>query len=253
MEKVRQIGIITKGLVYAIVGILTLLAAVGMGGSVSGKNEVVGFLQDQIFGKIIVVIVAVGLLFYALFRLYSSFSGKNIDNDKSGYLKRIGYFFSGLIYGSLSISILFSAFASSSGGDSKESATRMVLNQDGGQWILYLVALIIFGVGIYQFYKGFSHKYLEDIDKHGSVESMDLLKKSGRYGHIARGISFGIFAWFVFVAAKEQNADAIRGIEGMFNFLRSFDWGDVLMGLMAAGFILYGIFQYFLARHSKLY
>ena len=254
IEAIRKSGIITKGFIYFLVGILTLFSALNMGGKVSGKNEVISFLKDQTFGNILLVIIAVGLAFYAFWRFYSAFlDGKNEGSDKTGILKRIGYFFSGLIYGSLAVSIISSLLNSTSNNSSKESAVAMLINNDGGIWILYLLAIILLGVGIYQFYKGYSYKFLDDINKKGNVESESLLKKSGLFGHVARGVSFAIFAFFVYKAASEKNANAVKGIQEMFNFLRDFSWGNILMGLMAIGFILYGIYQYFLATNSSQY
>jgi len=254
MEKVRKFGIISKGVFYATVGILTILAAIGIGGKVSGKNGVINFLQEQTFGSIILVILAVGLLLYTIYRIFSAFTSNNSDDDSSEVLKRIGYFVSGLIYGALAVSILTSVGSSSSGGsNSKQNLAQTVLSQDWGDIAMYILAAILVGVGIYQFYKGYSGKFMEKFNNYGTVESTDLLKKSGKYGLIARGFSFFIFAWFVAVAAYENNSDAVRGIGGMFDFLRGFSWGNILMGLMALGFVLYGIFQYFLARYSSLY
>ena len=106
MENIRKIGIITKGVIYSLIGILTFLAAINYRGQVSGKNKVIGFLEQQTFGQILVIIIASGLLLYALWRFYSAFlDGKNEGSDKKGILKRIGYFISGSIYTLLSISI----------------------------------------------------------------------------------------------------------------------------------------------------
>jgi hypothetical protein len=252
METVRKIGIITKGFIYSLVGILTFLAAINYGGQVSGKNKVIGFLEQQTFGQTLVIIIASGLLLYALWRFYSAFfDGKNEGSDKKGILKRIGYFISGTIYTLLSISIFTKTPNSSN--SSRTEATEMLINNEGGIILLYVIGIILFLVGVYQFYKGYSNKFLKEIENTGKVESKNILKKSGKYGHIARGISFGIFGFFEVVAASQKNAEAIKGLEGMFNYLQSYKWGNILMGLMAVGFFAYGVYQYFLARYSSLY
>jgi len=256
IEKIRKAGIITKGVLYAMVGILTLMAAINAGGQIAGKNAVINYLQNQTFGQILVVILSIGLIFYALWRLSSAFlDTKGEGSDNKAYLKRTGYFISGLIYGSLGVSTLISTLGSSSGssGNKKESIVASVLNLSYGQTILYVVAAIFLGVGFYQFYKGFKKKFLEDIDNRGSVESDTVLENSGRIGFIARGISFAIFAWFIYRASSENNADAVRGIEGMFSYLNQLSYGTIIMALMAIGFIAYGVYQYFLARYSNLY
>lgn len=86
METIRKIGIITKGVIYSLIGILTFLAAINYRGQVSGKNKVIGFLEQQTFGQILVIIIASGLLLYALWRFYSAFlDSKNEGSDKKEF------------------------------------------------------------------------------------------------------------------------------------------------------------------------
>ncbi|PQJ78131.1 DUF1206 domain-containing protein [Polaribacter porphyrae] len=253
LETIRKIGIITKGIIYTLVGLLTLLASLNLGGKISGKDGVINFLEEQNFGQVIVLALGVGLIMYALWKMYAAFwDGKNEGSSKKGILIRIGYFISGLIYGALASSVLFSSVSSTS-GNTRTEAVKTLLQQDSGVLALYLIGIILFFVGIYQFYKGYSGKFLEDIENVRNIESKDILKKSGKYGHMARGVSFTLFAFFVFVAASQKNAQAIKGLKDMFNFLQNFSWGNILMGIMALGFVFYGLYQYFLAKYSSLY
>ena len=249
IEKIRKTGVITKGIIYTLVGLLTLLAALNLGGKVAGKNEVIQFLEKQPFGIFLLYAIAIGLLLYAIWRLYSAFLDiKNEGSNKQGLAKRVGYFISGLIYGALSISLF-----TSSSNNSKQSLTETVLNINGGVIILFKTSLILAGVGCYQIYKGYSNSFLEEINQNTESKTNKVLKQAGTYGHISRGISFIIFAIFVFTAANQENANAIKGLEGMFNYLQSFSLGNIVMGIVAIGFIFYGIYQYFLARYSSVY
>ena len=254
IENIRKIGIFTKGTLYASLGILTLLAALGIGGKVSGKSEVISFFQEQTFGFIILILLAAGLVCYAAWKLYAAFlDGKAEGQDSAGIAKRIGYFISGLLYGSLAVSIILRVIGNSANGNTKQEATATLLQSESGIVLLYVVAIVLFSVGVYQIYKGYNQKFLEDINMSSSKNSKELLSKIGTTGFIARGVSFLIFAFFVFTALQTDESQKIRGIQGVFNFLQSFSWGTVLMAFMAAGFICYGIYEYFLARYSALH
>ncbi|MEL6924589.1 MAG: DUF1206 domain-containing protein, partial [Bacteroidota bacterium] len=255
IEKIRKTGLLTKGFVYVLIGLLTLLAVLNVGGQVAGKSKLIGFLKDQPFGKFLLLLLTLGLLCYAAWRLCSAFlDTKNEGTDKKALARRTAWFFSGLAYAAFGISALRSAFGNGgSGGDNKEQLVGTLLNQSYGELVLYVVAAIFAGVAVYQFYKGASKKFMEEIDEMGSIESSEALEKSGMLGYIARGVAFAIFAFFIIRASIEQNANNIRGVEGLFNFLHQQAWGNVLMGLMAFGLLCYGVFQYFLARYSKIY
>ncbi|QNM86958.1 DUF1206 domain-containing protein [Polaribacter pectinis] len=251
---VRKTGIITKGIVYSLIGVLTFLAAINFGGKISGKNEVITFLQEQLFGAILLIILSLGLYAYSFWKFYSAFlDGKKEGTDKAGILKRIGYFFSGLIYGFFSTSIILKVFSLSSNSNTKQSVTQNLMSSNGGVIILYIVAVILAAVGIYQIYKGYTKSFLDDIKISSKIESKKMLEKVGYFGFIARGISFLIFAFFVFTALNNNQTHAVRGLEGVFNFLQTFTWGNILMGIMSLGFLCYGIYQYFLARYSSIY
>ncbi len=64
ISKLRSAGFFTKGLVYIMVGVLTFMAAFGLGGDVTSTGGVISFLLDLPLGKILVGLVALGLFTY---------------------------------------------------------------------------------------------------------------------------------------------------------------------------------------------
>ncbi|MGD1841659.1 MAG: DUF1206 domain-containing protein [Thermonemataceae bacterium] len=255
IEKIRKAGLITKGAVYALLGILTFMAAINVGGKIAGKNGVVSFLQQQTFGNILLIILAIGLLGYAVWRVYAAcLDPKNKGSDEKGYAKRIGYLVSGILYATLSVSTFLTAIGEKQqGGSTKQQAAATILDKDYGQFVLFVIAIILFGVAVYQFYKGASKKFLESVQHQGGKEEKEVLEKSGLVGYMARGVAFGILGWFVFKAASENDPNNVGGMEAVFGFLSSMTLGNVLMGAMALGLVAYGVFQYFLARYSRAY
>lgn len=91
--KLRKFGFLTKGFVYIIIGILTFLTALNIGGKISDKNGVISFLENQIFGKVLLLIVSLGLMSFALWRAYKFYDVlKNEDSNKK-YFTAISYLF----------------------------------------------------------------------------------------------------------------------------------------------------------------
>jgi len=253
VEKIRTIGLFTKGIIYGLIGILALLAALGVGGQAAGTSGVLNFLREQPFGRFLVILIGIGLAGYAIWRIYQALvDPTNEGDDKTGTAKRIGYFVSGAIYGTLGVSILTSN-GSSSGSGSKQSWASWLLNQDYGQTLMIVLAIILLGVSIYKIYKGLSKKFLEDVRDRGRVTHQKLLERSGMVGISARGVAFGIFAYFVYRTAVNNNPGAVGGMEGMFDFLQNQSGGTFLVGLMAVGLLAYGIYQFYLGNNTKVY
>lgn len=251
IQKIRKFGFISKGVVYGIIGILTLLAALNLGGKVADKNGVISFLENQFFGKILLSIIGLGMFSYAVWRFYKSYLVVKKGGKISKYFLMVDFLIRGIIYGSFAISILYEVFNLPKESVTKETLTARILQLESGNYILFTIAIIIFISAIAQFYIVYKKIYLKHIEKDKNIESFTLLKTSGKYGITARGISFLIFAWFIFKAASEKKPEKIKGTEEMFSYLHNLDYGNILMAIMAFGFLLYGIFQYFHGRYSN--
>jgi len=254
INKLQTVGLAAKGVVYSIIGILTALTAFGMGGSKTGKSGVIDFLQKQPFGKFILIALAIGILAYALWRLYTAIADpKDKVSDGSGIAKRIGYGISGLIYLSFSVTIFLTTIGSGGGGGggSKQKYVAQLMDKSWGPFLLGLIGVIIIGVGLYQFYKGFSGKYLKQYNIGHDKE--DIVRKAGKFGFMARGIVFGILGYLVVRAGVTENPGMIEGTQGAFTFLQQLSYGWLLMGLIAIGLLGYGVFMVMVSKYSRVH
>jgi len=59
------IGFVSKGIIYVVIGVLSLMAALNMGGDSSGTNQALLFLKKQPFGQVLLLLLGVGLLCYS--------------------------------------------------------------------------------------------------------------------------------------------------------------------------------------------
>ncbi len=254
LEKFARFGYIAKGVVYCIVGILAASAAFTAGGQTTGKSGAVEEILQQPFGQILLFLVAVGLLGYVAFRGTQAMMGNLGNNDdKKEMAKRIGYVASAISYLALSVYSFYLIFSNSGGGgggSSKKSLIATVLDWPAGSFIIGIIAIGILIKGVYQFYKGATEKFKEDIRTGGS-KIRDMYEKVGKAGYISRGIVICILGYFMMKAALESNANSAKGTGGVFDFLQS-TGGPWLMGLIALGIIAYGIFMFVKARYGKL-
>ena len=246
-------GLISKGVVYCLLGILAFMAAFEISGRTddnADKEGVLQFVQERTGGNIILALLAAGLLAYSLWRLIDGFRESNGESKSIG--KRIRYIFSGLIY----LSLAAYAFKMLLGGkDSNGNGTQgMVANlleKPLGQWMVALVAAIIVGVGIYQAYYGISGKYKKHIRRlnvHGAKAAM--LLRSGKIGYVARSIVWLLIAFLLFKAALRSNAKEAGDTGNAFYFLESSPYGSYLLGVLALGLICYGLFNFIRAKYD---
>lgn len=266
IAKIRSAGFFTKGVVYLLLGSLTFMAAFNLGGEISNSRDVIQFLLEFPLGKIFVGVIALGLFAYSIWRFYQTikFPEGDAENEtvKSGF-KRIRYFYSGVFYGLLAYAfvkpIINSLIGSSQedlgtneGGD-KKAALWELLSHDWGKVLIWALGIIIAGQAIQQFYIAYKASFMKKIDNYPSVKhEYDFIRRAGRLGYIARGMVFGVIAFFIIQVILNLNANEYKGTEGALVYFLSFSYGKLLLGAVALGLTAYGIFHIMVARHANL-
>ena len=254
LKNIARTGLVAKGIIYAIIGILTFMAAFNMGGQKAGKLQVIDFLEKQTFGKVLLIIVAIGVLCYAFWKFTQAIKDpENIGDDKKGTVKRIAYFISGLLYLGLGVLAFLDAIdtANSSGGSSGKSSS--FLASDVGLIILGIVGVILIGLGIYQFTrikedkfeKKFSSKALSEKKRKKTIYN------SAYFGLASRGVIFLILGFFAIKASYTSDPDKIKTTSDVFSFLEDSSYGMYLLGVVSAGLIAYAIYTFMLAKYRR--
>jgi hypothetical protein len=111
--------------------------------------------------------------------------------------------------------------------------------------LVVIGGLIVLGVAGSQFYQAFTARVQEPPDpsrmKNGQAERS--VVQIGRFGIAARGVVFGIIGLFLIVAALRHNPGEAKGLGGALQELIEKPYGPALLGVIAIGFIAYGIYS----------
>ena len=102
IERLARFGYATKGFVYAMIGVLAVMAAFSAGGKTTDSSGALQTIAAQPFGQILLLLIAVGLIGYTIWRLIQAINDpENKGSDFKGIFQRLGYVTSGLIYAGL--------------------------------------------------------------------------------------------------------------------------------------------------------
>lgn len=253
-EKFARFGLVSKGIVYCLMGIISVLAAFGLSQENGDKAEAFELIYGQPFGQVLLVIIALGLLGYAMLRFFQAFKDvNNKGNDMKGILDRIGYTMSGFLYLGIAVYAVKLVFAGPGGGgdgDSREFVVSKVLEYPGGQYAVGIAAVIVVGMGIYQIYRGVTGKFMKRVNLIRS-NMKDAFKMTGTLGYISRGIVLVIIGYFLFHAALLSSPDEAQGTGAAFSFLEN-KFGSFMMALVAVGLIGYGAFTFVKAKYQRI-
>lgn len=257
IERLARLGYAAKGIVYIIVGVLAVQAAFGSGGQVTGSSGALQPLAGNSWGRIALVVIAVGLAGYVLWRfVQAALDPENKGDDKSGIAARIGYVISGVLYGALALEAARLVIGSASGGGGGSGAshwTGRLMEQPFGRWMVGLVGIGVALYGLQQLYKAWTVDFTDRLHI-GGVDShtRQWIIRSGRAGLTARGVVFGMIGFFLVQAALQYQAGEARGLGGALQTVAQQPYGPWLLGLVAIGLIGYGLFQLVKARYRGI-
>lgn len=245
-------GLVARGVVYGLIGVLALELAFGEGGKATDQQGALQTIAHQSFGKLLLILLAIGLGGYALWRLIRAAVGHGAEQRDSTF-ERISSLDSGIAYGLLCIAAVQILTSSSGGSESTKQTTGGVLAWTGGTVLVGVAGAILIGVAIYQAYKGLAKKFLEDAKTGEMSEGVEKAYTAlGVFGHVARAVVFALIGYGLVKAALDYNSKEAIGLDGALRELAHASYGPVLLGLVAAGLIGFGAYSIVDARYRKV-
>jgi hypothetical protein len=251
-EALARAGLVARGVVYAIIGVLALKLALGDGGKATNQQGALRTIADRPFGKTLLVLVAIGLAGYALWRLFRAALGHGPEQHDSGS-DRVAALASGIAYAILCVTAVKILVGASTGSGTPKKATGGVLDWTGGPLLVGIAGAVLIGVAGYQAYKGIKKKFLED----SKVEKMShnvrrAFTALGVFGHVARAVVFALIGYGLIKAAIDYDPDKAIGLDGALLKLANASYGPWLLGLVAAGLVGFAAYSVADARYRRV-
>jgi len=247
-------GLFARGVVYFVIGLLALELALGEGGSATDQQGAMKAISGQSYGKVLLVLLAVGLAGYALWRLVRAAVGHGAE-QRDETSDRIAALASGITYVALcvvAVDILVGSGSSSSSQKAKET-TAGVLGWSGGTVLVALAGLVLIGVAIYQAYKGISRNFLEDANTGEMSESVRKAYTAlGVFGLVARAVVFALVGYGLLKAAIDYDPKEAVGLDGALRKLTETGTGPWLLGIIAVGLGGFALYSMADARYRKV-
>lgn len=255
-EVLTRIGFIARGAIYIIIGWLAIeVATHTTSGASANQKGALQTIDKQPLGHWLLIVVAVGLGAYAIWRFVQAYAGHGPEGggDASTF-GRISAAASGCAYlamCALAVSILMGASSQSSSNPHKSAAG--VLGWPGGQWIVGIAGLIFIGVALFQGYKAVTLKFLdEDKTERMGRTTERWITIAGVVGHLARMVAFGLIGIFIVKAAVDYSPKSAVGLDGALERLARQSYGTFLLAVVAAGLIAFGIYSIAEARYRRI-
>jgi fumarate reductase subunit D len=252
----ERLGYAVRGALYAVMGLLALGIAVSVGpGQATDLSGSLVFLAANPFGKLVLIVAAVGLSAYSLWGFIRAiYDPLHRGRDAAGYAARLGFVSSAVSYAAIvlfAIQLLIGSTAAS--GNGTKTTIASILTHPGGGWLTVAIGLIAILVGLGQFLEAYRATFQRDLkDTAMSDSERTWAIRLGRFGMFARGVTFLVIGWFLIQAGLHHDANQVQGFGGAFAFLLGQPFGRVVLGIIALGFVALGLHSFACARWIRL-
>jgi hypothetical protein len=248
-------GFVTRGGTYAVIGGLAVALAVGAGSDGTSPNQqgALALLAEAPAGRVVLVIAAVGLLAYALWKLGLGVMARGPEGRGGRSLKaRVGNLGAGVIYlafFAIAVQVLVGAAGRQAG---ERGETAGVLGWPGGQFFVGLGGAILIVVSLFQCYEALRGQFLDDnkSQQMGTWERR-IFVAIGAAGLIARAIVFALVGYFLCRTAINFKASGV-GLDGTLREVHGQPGGNLMLAFVAFGLEAFALFSFFEARYQRL-
>lgn len=250
-------GFVARALTYGVIGGLAFALALGAGtdGTAPNQQGALALIARSTAGRAAVVVISAGLLAYALWKLTQGIFGRGPEGGGgSGVFDRVANLAGGVVYLAF-FAVAVRVLAGSAGNSSSEPrrATAGVLGWPGGQVIVGIGGGALVAISIYQLYDAIRGNFAKDSKTHkmGRRERR-LFMWLGRIGLTARALVFALVGYFLVRAAVDYSPSSAVGVDGVLARVHNEPLGQLVLGLVAVGLLVFSAYSLFEARYRRL-
>ncbi|MEO7867248.1 MAG: DUF1206 domain-containing protein [Candidatus Eisenbacteria bacterium] len=253
--RISRLGLVTRGVVYFVPGVFAVMWAMGRHRRSLSQSSAIDVVGQQPFGRVLLMIVAVGLAGYAIWSIVRAvFDPQGRGHSPKGVGQRIGYATSAIAYISLFVATVRLLTGDLSKVDHKQDMTMGLLAHPFGAVAVVILGLCwIFGSGLAQVVVGWTRQFERDLE----VERMSSSERRwivgfGRVGLVSRGVVFTIIGGLLVAAGLHLHPGFNAGLEGALRELGHQPFGRVLVGVAGMGLIVFAIYSAMCARWMRM-
>lgn len=264
-DRALRAGLAARGIVFLVLGYLVARVALGALGSPSPSRPasltgVPSTLAAQPGGRVVLSVLAVGLVLYAAFSLVDALLHHDDENPAAKrWGDRLLSLWGFVMYCGFS-AYSFSIAVSARGGRSARQEDRQkaqwssaVLRWPGGPvWlgVAGAVLVVVFGFLVSRAYRrSFRPRLRRDRMGRRAWRAAIVL---GVAGYLGRAALFGIVGGCLLAAAVEDDPDHGQGVDGSLRILAASPAGAALLGLVAALLLAYGAYVLVEMRYRRV-
>jgi len=247
---VARIGYVVLGILHIVIGVIAISVATGGGGE-ADQGGALEQIRNAPMGVVLLWVIALGLFALAIWQIGEAFLEQDPDSKKK-WGHRIKYLGTAAVYIAIAITaVVYAMGGQSDSSESTQTFSAQLLSTPGGVFLLVLVGLIVAAIGIAFIVRGITRAFEKYLDL-----PPDPVRKGivtfGVVGYLAKGIAVGVAGVLFVVAAVTANPEQAGGLDAALHALADLPFGAIILWIVGAGLIIYGLFCFARARYARM-
>jgi hypothetical protein len=254
LEYLARGGFVCYGVIHLLFAWLALQVAFGGSSNETDQSGALQLVAQQPFGKVLLVVIAVGMIALAIWQAFEAAVGESGPQNKRAVAERVLSGCRFVLYGYFAyLTIKTISGANTSQAQSQKSTTSSVMSHSGGRWLIGVAGIVVVGVGIGLAINGLTKKFEEHLNTGQMRPSVrKTVRRLGMAGYTAKGVSYAIVGILLVSAAVTYDPNKATGLDGALKSLTGHGWGVWLLVLIALGIAAFGVYCFFQARYRKV-
>jgi hypothetical protein len=252
MAAAARFGLGARAFVYLVIGWLAVQIALGQSSEPANQKGALAEVARQSFGSVLLWVLGFGFAAYAVWRLSEVAFGTASEGRKAG--PRLQSLVRAVVYAALAATT-FAFLAGRSGqgqAQQQETVTAKVMKHAYGRWLVALAGVVVVAVGLGMVVEGVRRRFERQLRLHEmSARTRAVVVRLGIVGTVSRGIVFTIAGALVVQAAATFDAAKSSGLDGALRTLADRPYGPWLLGVLALGLIVFGLYGFAAARWAR--
>jgi Domain of Unknown Function (DUF1206) len=254
-ELAARLGYVARGVVYLSTGAIALLAVAGL---TPHTRSPIGALEAWAHWRLGVWLLwftGLGLYGFAGWRaLQAVFDADGQGRSAKAWASRAGQAVSGVIYGSLAVSI-FGVIDTLH--DLRHAEIEKTGERVAGVMAWPLGSALVIALGLFILACGLGNAIRAFVDDFGGALKCDhqtrrWARRIARVGYFGRGLAMLPVGFFMLSAGWHERAQEARGVGAALWALHDQPGGDIVLVLLGLGLIAFGVFAFVEARYRPI-
>jgi hypothetical protein len=254
LKIVTRAGLIGYGVLHLAVAWVALRIATGKPAAEGDQSGAFKVLAAQPLGRTLVWAIAIGLLAMAVWQLLEAAVGHTDETGNRRVVERVVSLGRTIVYAALAWTAYQVANgAPASNAHQQQKATAGILGQPGGPFWVGFAGVFVVAVGLILAWYGFTKQFERKLRiSQMRARTRRIAVGMGRFGYVVKGLAYAIVGVLLVVAAANASPRHSTGLDGALRTLAAQPFGVLLLGVVALGFAVFGVYCFFQSRYRKV-